>query len=62
MAFSNYLEVRDITAIQKSISYLDIDIGGRLKTNLYDKLDDYTFTIVNFSFISSNISLSPAYV
>ena len=44
----------------KSASYLDfhleIDNGGRLKTKLYDKRDDFTFPMVNFLFISSNIS------
>jgi hypothetical protein len=29
--------------------------GGRLKPRLYDKRDDFTFTIVNFPFIRSNI-------
>jgi hypothetical protein len=33
----------------------------RLKTKLYDKLDDFTFPIVNFPFISSNIPASSAY-
>jgi hypothetical protein len=28
---------------------------------MYDKRDDFTFLIVNFSFISSNIPASPAY-
>jgi len=32
-----------------------------LKTKLYDKRDDFTFPIVNFLFISSNIPASPAY-
>jgi len=32
-----------------------------LKTKLYDKRDDLTFQMVNFPFISSNISASPAY-
>jgi hypothetical protein len=31
------------------------DNGGRLKPRLYDKRDDFTFTIVNFPFIRSNI-------
>jgi hypothetical protein len=37
------------------------DYGGRLKTKLYDKRDDFTFLIVNFPFVSSNISVSPVY-
>jgi hypothetical protein len=34
----------------------------KLKTELYEKRDDFTFPIVNFLFISSNIPGSPAYV
>ena len=47
-----------------SASYLDlhfeIDNEGRLNTKLYDKRDGFTFPIVNFPFISSNILASPA--
>jgi hypothetical protein len=46
-------------------SYLDlhneIDNGRKLKTKLYDKHNDFTFPIVNFSFIRSNIPASSAY-
>jgi hypothetical protein len=63
--YPNELEVKDTTDIQKSASYLDfhleIDNGGRLKTKLYDKRDDFTFPIVNFPFISSIITAAPAY-
>ena len=38
-----------------------MDNGGRLKTKHYDKRDDFTFPIVNFPFISSNIPAAPAY-
>ena len=41
--------------------HIEIDNGGKLKTKLYDKRDDFTFPIVNFLFISSNIPASPAY-
>ena len=41
--------------------YLEIEPGRRLKTKHYDKRDDFTFPIVNFTFISSNIPASPAY-
>ena len=36
--------------------HLEIDNIGRLKIKLYDKRDDITFPIVNFLFISCNIS------
>jgi predicted O-linked N-acetylglucosamine transferase (SPINDLY family) len=32
------------------------------KSALYDKRDDFTFPIVDFLFISNNITASPAYV
>jgi hypothetical protein len=45
-----------------SSSYVDLhletDNGWRLITKLYDKRDDITFPMVNFSFISSNIPAS----
>jgi hypothetical protein len=41
--------------------FVEIDNGGRLKTKLYDKRDDFTFQIINFPFISSNIPAAPAY-
>ena len=58
----NDLEVKDITDTQKSTSclVLHLDNGGILKTKHYVKRDDYTFPIVNFPFISSNIPTSPA--
>jgi hypothetical protein len=34
---------------------------GRLKTKLYDKCDNFTFPIVDFPFIISNIPASPPY-
>ena len=51
--YPNELEVNDTTDNQTSASYLnlhlEIDNGGRFKTKLYDKRDDFTFPIVNFS-------------
>ena len=32
-----------------------------MQCTMYDKRDDFTFLILNFSFISSNIPASPAY-
>ena len=54
-----------ITTNAKSASYLDlhleIDDEGRLKTKLYNKRDDFSFPIVNFPFLCSNIRAAPAY-
>ena len=63
--YSNELEEKVTTDIQKPVSYIDlhleIDNGGRLKTKHYDKCDDFPFPKVNFPFVSSNITSSPAY-
>ena len=60
--YPNELEVNDTTDNHTSASYIDlhleIDSGGRFKTKLYDKRDDFTFPIVNFPFISNNIPAS----
>jgi hypothetical protein len=59
------LEIKNTTDTDRSASYLDlrleIDNEGRLRTNLYDKRDDFNFPIVNFPFICSNIPAAPAY-
>jgi hypothetical protein len=56
---------KDTTESSTSASYLDvllnIDANGKLTIQLYDKRDDFSFTIVNFPFIYSNIPLSPVY-
>ena len=58
------LEIKDTTDTGKSASYLDlhleIDNEVRLKTKLYDKRDDFSFPIVNFPFLSSNIPAASA--
>ena len=59
--YPNYLEIKDTTDSHNSATYLEIDNGGRLETKLYDKRDDFTFPIVTFPFISSNIPASPVY-
>ena len=58
----------EIVAIQYSACEVQLillghklDKGERLKNKLYDKCDDFTFSIVNFPFISSYIPGSPAY-
>ena len=59
------LEIKDTTYTDRSASYLDIhleiDSEGRLWTNLYDKRDDFNFSIVKIPFISSNIPAVPDY-
>jgi hypothetical protein len=41
--------------------YAEIENGGRLKANIYDKCDDFTFPIVNFPFISNKIPATPTH-
>ena len=57
------LEIKDTTDADHRASYLDLsdDRDKRLQIKLYDKRDDFTFNIVNFPFLSSNIPQSPAY-
>jgi hypothetical protein len=59
------LEIKDTTDTDRSASYLDLhlkrDCEGQLRTKLYNKRDDFSFPIVNFPFICSNIPAAPAY-
>jgi hypothetical protein len=49
------LEIKDTTDTDRSASYLDLHLEihseGLLKAKLYDKRDDFNFSIVNFPFI-----------
>jgi hypothetical protein len=59
--YPNELKIKDTTDTQKFPSYpdlhLEIDNGGRLKRKLYD----FTFPVVNFPFVSSNIGATYSY-
>ena len=59
------LEIKDTTDTDRSASCLDlhleIDSEWRLRTQHYDKRDDFNILIVNFPFICSNIPAAPAY-
>ena len=65
MIYPPELEIKDTTDTYFSASYLDlllnIDTNGTFSTKLYDKRDDFSFPIVNFPFLDSNIPSSPAY-
>ena len=49
------LGIKDTTDTERSASYLDLHLEihseGLLKAKLYDKRDDFNFSIVNFPFI-----------
>ena len=57
------LEVKETTASSASFLdlYLEFDDSGQISTKIYDKRDDFNFTIINFPNMSSNIPASPAY-
>ena len=38
-----------------------VDSDGRLKTELYDKREDFNIPIVNFPFVCNNIQITPAH-
>ncbi|KAK3099549.1 hypothetical protein FSP39_006161 [Pinctada imbricata] len=63
--YHSELEVKETTETNNSASYLDImlsyDTDGHMNTSVYDKRDDFNFSITNFPFLSSNIPSSPAY-
>ena len=65
MIYLPELEIKETTESSSSASYLDIflefDPNGHLSTRLYDKRDDFNFTIINFPHLYSNIPLSPSY-
>jgi hypothetical protein len=56
------IKVKDNKDTQRSASYrnLYLDNRGRLKSKRYDKRDEFTFPIVTFPFIGSNILAAPA--
>jgi hypothetical protein len=58
---------KDTTECSTSASYSDVllklDTNGKIMTQLYDKQDDFNFSIVDFPYlhVCSNIPASPAY-
>ena len=58
-------KIKDTTDPQKWANYLDLrlefDDNGKLFTRLYEKRDDFVFTLVNFPYLSNIIPESPAY-
>ena len=58
------LELKKTTESHDSCSYLDLNISilnGKFCTDLYDKRDTFSFSIVNFPHMDSNIPSKPAY-
>ena len=65
LIYPKELEIKDTTDTERSAPYLDlhleIDVTGKLRAKLYDKRDAFSFPIVNFPFLCSNIPAAPAY-
>ena len=62
--YPNELELKETTESQNSASYLDVMFNvqdNQLFYKLYDKRYDFSFDIVNFPYMDSNIPSSPAY-
>jgi hypothetical protein len=63
--YPNELEIKDSIESSTSASYLNVllklDTNEKITTQLYDKRDDFNFSIVNFPYRCSNILASPAY-
>jgi hypothetical protein len=62
--YPHELETKDTTDCSTSAYYLYILLkmytNGKITTQLHDKRDDFHFSIVNFSYLCSNIPISPA--
>ena len=74
MDFGNYISVIYLSELQLSatstsateVCYLDTNIktgstDTPFRLSIYDKRDDFTFPIVNFPHMDSNIPTNPAY-
>ena len=60
------LELKDTTLTSNEVCYLDTriktgDSNTPFHLSVYDKRDDFSFRIVNFPYIDSNIPANPAY-
>jgi hypothetical protein len=59
------VKIKDTTESFTSASHLDLllklDTNGKVTSQLYDKRDNFNFSIVNFPYICSNIPASPAH-
>ena len=62
--YPDELEIKETTESMDSASYLDLFLQVKrngLYTKLYDKRDDFSFEIINYPYLSSNIPSAPAY-
>ena len=63
--YTNEHEIKDMTKSNTSASYMDLLLsivgGGKLRTFLYDKHEDFNFLITNVSFFCNTIQSSLAF-
>ena len=62
--YPQQLELKRTTETDSKLSYLDLEINiddGRFSTAVFDKRDCFSFHIVNFPHMDSNIPSKPAY-
>ena len=59
LIYPHELDIKDTTDCTNL--QIEYDNQGKLHTWLYDKRDDFDFTIVKFLHLSGNIPSSPAY-
>ena len=58
------LTLKKTTESSNRLSYLDIDIrinNGHFNTSVYDKRDNFSFSVVRFPFLDGNIPAKPTY-
>ena len=60
------LELKDTSTSSTEVCYLDTniktgDVTTPFRISIYDKSDDFSFRIVNFPHMDSNIPVNPAY-
>ena len=59
------LELKETTESSNGCSYLDLflfkDDNNCIRTKIYDKRDDFSFEIINYPHLTSNIPARPAY-
>jgi hypothetical protein len=63
--YPNELEIKALHVVFHTCFYADIVlklcVNAKLKTPIYDKLDDFNFSIVNFPYLCNNSPSSPVY-
>ena len=62
--YSRELQLNKANTSDKEASFLDLNIkviGNNIHTSVYDKRDDFGFSIVNFPWLSGDVPRLPSY-